>query len=73
MRSIAAIFISLDFLYGNQANAKLGLYNLFGEHIELLRKLTAVFRNQNSSVRKQMQKEIYQILGRITASLLEKS
>lgn len=74
MRSIAAIFnVSLDFLYGNEADSKMSLYGLSGEQIEILRKLATVFRKQNSSVRKQMTEETYQILGHITASLMEKS
>ncbi len=74
MRSLAAILnVSLDFLYGNEPVGSLSLYGLSDEQAEILRNLAAIFRDQNSSIRKKMTGEKYNILGRITASLLEKS
>ena len=72
LKHIAVLFnVSLDKLCGLESRDKLSMYGLTDEQVEILHDLADVFRNQNTSVKKKLSEEQYNILGRITASFLD--
>lgn len=72
VRAIAAWFnISLDSLSGNEAPHTISLYGLTDSQIEIIKELTKLFNEKNSSTGNALSNKQYELLGRIVESFAE--
>lgn len=70
LRTMAAIFnVSLDYLCGTEQREKISVYNLTNEQINIINRLTAVFRERNISSRSKTTEKEFLIMGEIVSQL----
>lgn len=73
MRDFSNIFrVSMDFLAGFDTVETVNTSYLNQEQVQILRDLAELFRSQNISIKNQLSDDQYKMLGRITASFVEK-
>ena len=68
VRSLAIIFnVSTDVFYGTEQRETISKYNLSEEQVKIVQNLTTAFRNHNSTIKKKLSAEQYELLGQIVA------
>lgn len=64
--------VSSDFLLGLEVSGKVSLHGLSSEQAHIITDLAELFRTQNIRLKYRLSAEQYEMLGRITASLVSK-
>lgn len=68
----AYLHVSLDYLCGIEAPATMSMVGLTNEQTKIIQELKTAFLNHNSSIKKKLSAEQYELLGQIVAEFSKK-
>ena len=68
----AALHVSVDYLCGMESSGTMSMVGLTNEQTKIIQELKTAFLNHNSSIKKKLSTEQYEILGQIVAEFSKK-
>lgn len=65
------LHVSMDYLCDMEASGSMSIVGLTSEQVNIIQNLAAAFRNHNSTIKKKLSAEQYELLGQIVAEFIK--